>query len=441
MNTVDIARYVLGGFAVTAVLAGCGGLQSPLATSNEMAQVNRATSSSFQVLHRFGREAKGGALPLAPLLNVNGMLYGTTRWSNRCEKNHCGNGTVFSITTGGLKKVLYKFKGGLSDGADPIGGLINVNGTLYGTTFAGGGSGCGGSGCGTVYSLSTSGAERVVYSFKGGSDGDGPTTSLIDVDGTLYGTTVHGGQTGYGCGGTDSIFTCGTIYSIDPSGSEKVIYSFASIPDGAEPDTPLIDVNGTLYGTTAGGGVACGTKTITFTAGCGTVYSISTSGSENVLYRFKGSNLAAVVPTGGLVDVNGSLYGTTANLFARGSVYKVSLTGNYKVLYYFQGLPDGSQPIGGLVSINGILYGTTQLGGTGCESSTHFECGTVFSVTTNGSETVLHSFTGRAHGAYPRSVIGVNGTLYGTTTGGGYSGCSEGCGTVFALTPQPKAWK
>ncbi|MGA8576253.1 MAG: hypothetical protein WB609_11315 [Candidatus Cybelea sp.] len=128
MKTVDIARYVLGGFAVTAMLAGCGGSQSPLATPNEMAQVNRVTSSSFQVLHRFGREAKGGALPLAPLPNVNGMLYGTTRWSNRCEKNPYGNGTVFSITTRGL------------------------NGTLYGTTTGGGYSGCS-EGCGTVFAL------------------------------------------------------------------------------------------------------------------------------------------------------------------------------------------------------------------------------------------------------------------------------------------------
>lgn len=435
MKSLDFGRYALGGFAVAALLAGCGGSQAPPATPSEMTQVKRATAPSFRVLHRFGREAKGGALPLAPLLNVNGVLYGTTRWSNRCKKAHCGNGTVFSITTAGLKKVVYRFKGGLSDGSDPIGGLINVSGTLYGTTFAGGGSGCNGNGCGTVYSLSTSGAERVVYSFKGGSDGDGPAAGLIDVNGTLYGTTIHGGQTGYGCGGTDSIFTCGTVYSIDPSGSEKVIYSFASVPDGAEPNTPLIDVDGTLYGTTAGGGVVCGTKTITFTAGCGTVYSVSTSGSESVLHRFKGSNLATVTPTGGVVDVDGTLYGTTANIFARGSIYSVSLAGKYKLLYSFQGLPDGSQPVGGLVSLSGLLYGTTEFGGSGCATSTQFECGTVFSVTTSGDETVVHSFSGRTHGAYPGSVIAVNNTLYGVTTGGGYTGCNGGCGTVFALTP------
>jgi hypothetical protein len=42
---------------------------------------------------------------------------------------------------------------GGQDGAGPQSGLIDVKGTLYGTTYAGGGNGCSGEGCGTVYSI------------------------------------------------------------------------------------------------------------------------------------------------------------------------------------------------------------------------------------------------------------------------------------------------
>jgi uncharacterized repeat protein (TIGR03803 family) len=74
--------------------------------------------------------------------------------------------------------VLYRFKGG------SLSGLLDVNGTLYGTTFSGGTSNAG-----TVYSVSTSGVVKVLYSFKGGSDGAHPIGGLIDVKGVLYGTT------------------------------------------------------------------------------------------------------------------------------------------------------------------------------------------------------------------------------------------------------------
>jgi len=97
-------------------------------------------------------------------------------------------------------------------------------------------------------------SEKVLYSFcsqKNCKDGSGPTT-LIDVKGTLYGTTVGGGITG--CGG----YGCGTAFSFDlVSGAEKVLYGFCKQPncaDGESPNGGLIDVKGTLYGTTNEGG-------------------------------------------------------------------------------------------------------------------------------------------------------------------------------------------
>ena len=131
-----------------------------------------------------------------------------------------------------------------------------------------------------------------------------PKAALIDVNGTLYGTTFHGGDTK--CKG------CGTVFSITPSGVEKVLHSFSGPPDGAWPAAALINVNGTLYGTTAEGGTSGGCRLGLPKRGCGTVYSISPSGSENVLFRLVGPATGSY-PAASLIDVNGTLYGTTEN--------------------------------------------------------------------------------------------------------------------------------
>src|SRR5712691_4417283 len=70
--------------------------------------------------------------------------------------------------------VLHSFTGNSSDGANPSAGLLkDIAGNLYCTTSAGGAGTCTtflGSGCGTVFKLDASGNETVLYSFKGGSD-------------------------------------------------------------------------------------------------------------------------------------------------------------------------------------------------------------------------------------------------------------------------------
>ena len=164
-------------------------------------------------------------------------------------------GTVFSITTSGAETVLYSFKGPPDDGDLPAAGLVNVKGALYGTTEFGDTTGDG-----TVFSVTTSGTEKLLYSFKGYGDGVAPLASLVNVKGTLYGTTFHGGANGPG-----------TVFSITPSGTEKVLYSFQGNPDGAYPVAGLVNVKGTLYGTTwEGGAHSCRS-----TGNCGTVFSLS----------------------------------------------------------------------------------------------------------------------------------------------------------------------
>ncbi len=78
-------------------------------------------------------------------------------------------------------KTLHNFTAG-ADGANPNTAPIFLNGMLYGATTAGG-TGCGS--CGTIYKLDPeTGAESILYSFKGGTDGAWPA-ALIAVDGVL----------------------------------------------------------------------------------------------------------------------------------------------------------------------------------------------------------------------------------------------------------------
>ena len=117
--------------------------------------------------------------------------------------------------------VLYSFTGG-ADGGNPWAPLIqDAAGNLYGTTQAGGSNGVG-----TVFKLDASGTETVVYSFTAGTDGGFPLAGLVrDEAGNLYGTTLFGGV--FACG-------CGTVFRLDPTGKETVLYSFAGYPvDGA----------------------------------------------------------------------------------------------------------------------------------------------------------------------------------------------------------------
>lgn len=139
--------------------------------------------------------------------------------------------------------MLYASKGSPSyDGSNPTAGLTDVNGILYGTTAYAGNGGLGAP-YGTVFSVTTGGAEKVLHTFTYG-DGENPSYgNLRDINGTLYGTTPSGGTTGFG-----------TVFKITTTGSEKVLYSFKSGLDGATPYASPIDVNGKLYGTTSAGG-------------------------------------------------------------------------------------------------------------------------------------------------------------------------------------------
>ena len=297
-----------------------------------------APSGTETVLHSFASSGDG-AYPEAGLLNVKGTLYGTTM-----EGGANSYGTVFSITPSGKEKVLHIF-GGSGDGVYPVAGLINVKGALYGTTANGGANGNG-----TVFSITPTGTETVLYSFKGGSaDGEDPHAGLVDVSGTLYGTTYEGGANNYG-----------TVFSITPSGKEKVLYILRGTGDGAYPVAGLVDVKGTLYGTTLKGGANCSSS-----GGCGTVFAVTPSGKETVIYSFYSVSGDGYAPYAGLLNVKGTLYGTTEFGGARkvGTIFSITPSGKESLVHIFGGSGDGGYPEAGLLNVKGTLYGTTSGGG------------------------------------------------------------------------------
>ena len=185
-------------------------------------------------------------------------------------------GTVFSMTTKGNEAVIYSFNGG-SNGATPSSVLVSDGaGNIYGTTVSGGNN-CGVNGCGTVFELSPTGGgwtQKTLYVFcqlsrcaDGWTPRSGPL--VIDQAGNIYGTTESGG-TEYNCGGTG----CGTVFKLDPSGSETVLYSFSGGADGNAPEAGLImDDKGNLYGTaTRGGDLNCPQGS---GQGCGVVFELT----------------------------------------------------------------------------------------------------------------------------------------------------------------------
>ncbi|MGA8475579.1 MAG: choice-of-anchor tandem repeat GloVer-containing protein [Candidatus Cybelea sp.] len=421
-------RNLVGACLSAALLTACGGSNTfsssaampvaPQIVAPESVARQPLTGNGYKLLYSFGKPPDGES-PNG-LISVHGELYGTTSFggSGGCQPSGCNiAGTVFDVTTSGHEHVLYSFEGapdGLTPSADPVA----VNGELYGPTLHGGsGQHCSGSGfygCGIIFKVSTSGMEHVLYSFKGRTDGANPDANLIAVNGALYGTTTSGGT--LRAGGN------GTVFELSTSGQEHVLHRFAGSPnDGADPLGSLISVKGTLYGTTQVGG-----------AGYGTVFSVAPSGTETVLHSFAGSGDGAY-PQAGLLNVKGTLYGTTTEGGANnyGTVFSITPSGTETVLHSFGGSGDGATPVAGLINVKGTLYGTTIEGGSRCR--VNGGCGTVFEVTTSGQEHVRYSFKGRhGDGAYPAAALtAAAGVLYGTTLQGGASGA----GTVFRISP------
>ncbi len=340
-------------------------------------------------------------------LDASGNLYGTTVYGG----GFTNEGSLYKIGPTGGETQLISFSG--TNGANPYGGVVfDAMGNLYGATSSGGASGFG-----VVYKLTSTGAETVLYNFTGAGDGGDPTDTLIlDASGNLYGTAEHGGRAG-----------AGVVFKIDPTGRETVLYSFPGASGGSSPQAPVLrDFSGNLYGTTSEGGVN----------GAGTVYQIDATGKETLLYSFTGGLDGADPQAGVFRDKAGNLYGTAAAggilsstcefCGTQGVVYKIDPAGKETVIYSFTGGNDGYAPHAGLTSDGaGNLYSTTTWGGTG-------DVGTVFRIDQSGQETIVHNFDSiDGQNPYSGVTLDAAGNFYGTTSLAGLGGV----GTAYKLNP------
>jgi len=305
-------------------------------------------SGKERILYSF-KGGSDGANPVGSLLYYNGYFYGTTP-----NGGAGGTGTVFAVNAAGHEHLVYSFGGvGGTDSANPQGALIVKGGVLYGTASSGGTNAEG-----TVFAVTPSGSEHTVYSFAGPPDAYGPSTGLVAIGADFYGVTYFGGTA-----------NIGAVFAVNASGTERVVYSFLGGTDGALPQAGLIAVKGALYGTTLNGGCqSCGSDcNSTQSSGCGTVFTVNTAGSERVLHSFKNSSKDGASPVASLVALKSELYGTTSigGGTGNGSVFKITTAGKKEgVLHSFRGGPsDGATPDAGLIALSGKFYGTTSAGG------------------------------------------------------------------------------
>jgi uncharacterized repeat protein (TIGR03803 family) len=373
----------------------------------------RIQAQTFSVIFNFG-DGSDGAWPVAGLvMDAGGNLYGTASIGGSSQL-----GVVFKMTETGQETVLYSFAGG-ADGANPEASLLmDSAGNLYGTTYAGGTNGVG-----TVFKVTQSGQETVLYNFVGGAtDGANPQSNLIiDEAGNFYGTTFAGGEYG-----------AGTVFRLSTTGKESVLYSFGNGTDGANPVAGVTrDAKGDLYGTTSAGG----------TSGYGTVYQLipvvangSKYGKEIVLHNFTHQDDGDVPYAGLVFDHAGNLYGaaTGGGVNSGGTIFELSPSEggwNFAVLYAIPGWDISGAFANLYLDSSGNIWGATH-----CDGSE--EAGTVYELTNSGGTwnyNSLYIFTGGTDGAYVYStlVFDKQGNLYGTAKSSG----GKGFGVVFKITP------
>lgn len=259
-----------------------------------------AADGTESVLYSFTGRNDGGSPRGSVALDGKGNLFGTASTGGTA-------GSVFELAANGSFTTVYAFKGD-KDGAVPAAGLVaDAKGNFYGTTSKGGGKGCGGAGCGTIFKLTPSGTETVLYSFTGGADQCSPRAPLLmDGSGNLYGTATAS---------TPCLGDLGTAFELAADGTFTVLHTFGGT-DGAYPSAGLVaDARGNLYGTTQDGGAKC----------CGTVFKITPHGGFSVLHNFTGSRDGGY-SVGALLLQHRNLYGTASSFgrYGYGTVFKLA---------------------------------------------------------------------------------------------------------------------
>ncbi len=423
------------GYPSTALTLGTDGNFYGVTASNTVYQVTPA--GVVTTIHTFVT-ANEGNQSSALILGPNNTFYGST-----INGGPGGFGTAYQITTAGAVTVLYSFTDTNQLGYDPNAFLLAGDGSLYGLRQYGGANNGG-----YFFRLPPGGAVTSLHAFTAG--GSGSLGRLLHrAGGTFFGTTLKGGSTGGG-----------TIFEYTSGGATTTLHSFVDASEGSAPaDGLVVDATGGVFVTTSQGGPMDASNAYPSrvvpagTAGSGGsleyLGKLDTVGEELFyllsLYHFdisfgsspEGEVEVYIKHNTGQAKLPSDtadpavFYGITQsggdnNL---GTIYSVTADGSHTVLHQFgDQAGDGAEPRSGLVEgSDGSLYGTTTSGGTG-------NAGTVFSMTPDGTFTTLHPFTYTDPGTNPSAALvqGSDGDFYGTTK---YTGNGIGYGSIFKITP------
>ena len=378
--------------------------------------VGAMQAQTFNVIYNFDTNMIGAEPYAGVTLDGHGNIYGTN------SHYGVGYGTVYKLSNRNgvwLASVLYEFAGGM-DGAFPASRIVfGPDGSLYGTTSQGGGTGCNAQGCGTVFKLSPAPnichaiscpwVETVLYRFTGGADGAVPEYGdiIFDSAGAIYGTTS----------GNNSSF--GSVYKLTNSGgvwTETTLWTFSGGADGFFPEGGVVfNAAGNLYGTMSTG-----------------VFELSPSAggwSETVLHTFNNMTDGSSAASNMVFDQAGNLYSDTDVLGPSqgGTIFQMSPSGaswDFQVLYSFDG---GRGTVGTSLYLEpgGFLYGVRSA------NSADYGEAFVYSLFYD-TYSVLHEFSGGNQGSAPFEgiVMDAEGNLWGTAASGG----THGYGLVYEIT-------
>ncbi len=356
-----------------------------------------AQSYSASTFATFPPYKNGPTLPGGGLLiDSAGNLYGSA--VNDVNSN---DGAIFKVSPEGELTVIYSFPGG-TDGNGPSGLFRDSAGNFYGTTFLGGTSGGG-----VVFKISPDGKETVLHNFPGSQFLTYPV--LVDATGDIYGYNW----------GTASDRGDGFLYEVTSKGKYSVLHTFCAsgdCSDGSEPSgRPIIDKAGNLYGVTTYGGAS----------GDGAVFKLTPKHEYSVLYSFNGVNDAGG-PDGSLIqDSEGLMYGCAGGneVGSNGAIFSITTDGTFSIIYSFTGGEDGFNPVCPMILDSaGNLYGVTYNGTATGASSPEFK------ITPKGEDTTI--YTAGSGGAGPGLAMDKAGNIYGES----YFGGSKGEGTIYKLT-------
>ena len=367
-------------------------------TSNKGTAFKLTPAGALAALYTF----PAGSTPNSLVQGSDGNFYGTMLGFRTINVPSSGPGSIFKLTPSGALTTLRTLAQGLSEGSNPIGGLVQGrDGNFYGTTYAGGiNTLANGGGAGIVFKITPSGTFTKLHDFAG-PDGLGPNGLTLASDGNFYGTTQRGGT---GC--PDHLFGngCGTVFKVTSAGTLTTLYTFTAMSDGGAPTAGLVQgSDGNFYGTTTIGGQNQ----------FGTIFKLTPTGTLTTLYSFPAIPAGRASSMTLIQATDGNFYGTVnqgGGPEGHGTLFEMAPSGTVTTLHTFGGA-DGVAPDWLIQAKNGDLYGATPFG-TGPSPN-----GTVFSFSLASPNTPSIAATGGVlngasfqPGISPGSWITIEGT-------------------------------